>query len=243
MSRVPPPQPHRGMPVRQRLREPDSYGILLVLIVIALLASTVSIGTAGTFLRSVTMGAVLLFALRTSGASRGEVGGAVLLVVVAALLSLPFAHDSEIDRGIASGASLVLAVAVIAAIGRRLVSHPVVSGATIAAALCIYLMLGIAFAAGYGLVGAIEEHGAFEGTRHLGGDGSTLERTYFSFTTLTTVGFGDLVPATDVVRMLAVTEAFTGQLYLVTIVAVLVGNLGRERRSRDGDGPAGTSAG
>jgi hypothetical protein len=235
-AHTPAPRPHRGMPVRQRLVERDSYGILLVLIVLALLASTLSIGSFGSFLRSVTIGAVLLFALRTSGASRVEIAAAGVLVAVAALLSLPFEHDSTIDRGIASAASLVLAVAVIAAIVRRVGSHPVVSGATIAAALCIYLMLGIAFAAAYGLVGAVEQGGAFAGTHELGGDGSTLERTYFSFTTLTTVGFGDLAPASDVMRMLAVTEAFTGQLYLVTVVALLVANLGRERRPRPDDG-------
>ena len=230
---TPPPRPHRGMPVRQRLKERDSYGVLLVLIVVALFVSTLAIGSEGSSLRSVMMGVVLLFAMRTSGASRVEIAAAGVLVVVAAALSLPFERDSEIDRAIASAAGLVLAIAVIAAIARRLGSHPVVSGATIGAALCVYLMLGLTFAAAYGLIGAIEEGGAFVGTQALDGDGSALERTYFSFTTLTTVGFGDLAPATDVMRMLAVTEAFTGQLYLVTIVALLVGNIGRPRRPGD----------
>jgi hypothetical protein len=75
-AHTPAPRPHRGMPVRQRLVERDSYGILLVLIVLALLAATLSIGSFGSFLRSVTIGAVLLFALRTSGASRVEIATA-----------------------------------------------------------------------------------------------------------------------------------------------------------------------
>jgi hypothetical protein len=45
---------------------------------------------------------------------------------------------------------------------------------------------------------------------------------YFSFTTLTTVGFGDLTAGSDAGRMLAVMEALLGQLYLVTVVAFIV---------------------
>ncbi len=48
---------------------------------------------------------------------------------------------------------------------------------------------------------------------------------YFSFTTLTTVGYGDLAPATRLGRSLAITEALVGQIYLVTVVALLVGNV------------------
>jgi voltage-gated potassium channel Kch len=48
---------------------------------------------------------------------------------------------------------------------------------------------------------------------------------YFSFATLTTVGYGDLVAATDLGRSLAVSEALIGQIYLVTVVALIVGNL------------------
>ena len=54
---------------------------------------------------------------------------------------------------------------------------------------------------------------------------------YFSFTVLTTTGFGDLTPATSVGRALAVLEMLGGQLYLVTVIGVLVGGLvGRRRR-------------
>ena len=105
-----------------------------------------------------------------------------------------------------------------------------ISAATVAAALCVYLLLGLAFAGVYGLIGALDPAPAFKGTERVGGDGSPLDHTYFSFTTLTTVGYGDLSANTDPMRIMAVTEAATGQLYLVTVVALLVANLGRERR-------------
>jgi Ion channel len=49
---------------------------------------------------------------------------------------------------------------------------------------------------------------------------------YFSFTVLTTTGFGDFTAATHLGRALAVIEMLVGQIYLVTVIGVLVGNLG-----------------
>ena len=233
-SRASAPRSHRGMSFRGRLGALDSYGILLVLIVATLFASAVPFGTVGSVIRSVVTGITLEFALRTSGSSRTEILAAAGLVLAAAVLSIPFAHDSVTDRAVVSGAQLVLTIGILAAVARRVGAQPIVSGATILAALCVYLVLGIAFAAAYGIVGALDAGAAFSGAVGLDGDGSSIERTYFSFTTLTTVGYGDIAPATDVMRMLAVTEAFTGQLYLVTVVALLVANVGRERRRHRG---------
>ena len=56
-----------------------------------------------------------------------------------------------------------------------------------------------------------------------------IDFLYFSFVTMTTVGYGDLTAAGDLGRMLAVTEALIGQLYLVTVVALVIGNIGQER--------------
>ena len=61
------------------------------------------------------------------------------------------------------------------------------------------------------------------------GEQEAVDFLYFSLVTLTTTGYGDLAARTDLGRMLAVTEALTGQVYLVTVVAVLVGNIGRVR--------------
>jgi hypothetical protein len=61
---------------------------------------------------------------------------------------------------------------------------------------------------------------------------TVVDFLYFSYASLTTVGYGDLSPAEDLGRMLAVSEALLGQLYLVTVVALLVGNIGRDRTRR-----------
>jgi voltage-gated potassium channel Kch len=64
---------------------------------------------------------------------------------------------------------------------------------------------------------------------------------YFSFVTLTTVGYGDFTAATNLGRTLATTEALLGQLYLVTVIAVLVSRMTVSRPAReetDGEAPA-----
>jgi Ion channel len=83
------------------------------------------------------------------------------------------------------------------------------------------------FAFCFGAV-AVLQHGALFSN---GTEGDLQDHLYFSFITITTVGYGDLAPAGDLARSLSILEALIGQLYLVTVVAVIVGNLGRARAS------------
>ena len=87
------------------------------------------------------------------------------------------------------------------------------------------LLLGICFTFVYYAV-AVLGSGTFfaQGT-----DGTPSLQLYFSYVTLATLGYGDYTPATTLGHTLAVSEALLGQLYLVTVVALLVGNLSRQR--------------
>jgi voltage-gated potassium channel len=99
---------------------------------------------------------------------------------------------------------------------------------TVIGGICVYLLLGVCFALIYRLIvdlhpDAILWNGvALEGTI---GDTSTLpvRLLYFSFVTLTTVGYGDMLPHTEPAQMMAVTEAIMGQLYLAIFIARLMG--------------------
>jgi hypothetical protein len=94
--------------------------------------------------------------------------------------------------------------------------------------LCVYLLIGSLFAFVYGVISSIGSQAFFA----QGGDAdSTTNFLYFSFVTITTVGYGDLTAASNLGRSLAIAEALTGQIYLVTVVAAIVGGLGRRRRS------------
>ena len=75
------------------------------------------------------------------------------------------------------------------------------------------------------------------------GDGTMAQDLFFSFTTLTTTGYGDITAATRIGRTTAMVEAMVGQLYLVTVLAILVSNLGRSRQptaAAEDDGPSPT---
>jgi Ion channel len=93
--------------------------------------------------------------------------------------------------------------------------------------LCLYLTLGMMFAFVFGLVDVYSDTPFF----NTGADEHD-DFLYFSFQTLTTVGYGDLVAVTEVGRSLAITEALIGQIYLVTVVALIVSNLRPAARPR-----------
>ena len=65
------------------------------------------------------------------------------------------------------------------------------------------------------------------------GDGTTAQCLFFSFTTLTTTGYGDLVPAGNPGQSLAISEAVLGQLFLVTALGKIVSNLPGRVRGQD----------
>jgi hypothetical protein len=120
---------------------------------------------------------------------------------------------------------------------------------TLCASLCIYLLLGLVWAPAYSAVDLLDpaaftctvETAKPRGWLRLGrGETAVL---YFSFATLTTLGYGDIVPTSPISRMLASIEAIAGQLYLTVLVARLVGmhiahSIGRQQaRDREpGDG-------
>jgi uncharacterized membrane protein len=86
--------------------------------------------------------------------------------------------------------------------------------------LCLYLLIGLVFGVAYAEIQGLGDADFFT-TQQSGRD----DFLYFSFATLTTVGYGDLVAATSLGRSLAIAEALLGQIYLVTVVAVIISNL------------------
>lgn len=119
----------------------------------------------------------------------------------------------------------ILTVAVLV----RVIAHQRVTSHTVLGAICGYLLIGYVFTFGYLVVifvdpSAISFNGQPLGVERVTNIGEHMaELIYFSFITLTTVGYGDIVPACPVTRMLAVIEILTGQLYLAAFVARLVG--------------------
>ncbi len=134
-----------------------------------------------------------------------------------------------LDDDVRVAVSLLVAIATPAVMVRgliRLLRERGVVAQAVFGALALYLQFGLIFA--FAAAGI----GSAQGTPFFGGpeEASLGEFVYFSFTTMSTTGYGDLTPATSLGRSLAVLEMLVGQIYLVTVVGLLVGNIGRSGR-------------
>ena len=93
------------------------------------------------------------------------------------------------------------------------------------AAICAYLLIGYAWAFGYAVLDECYP-GAFATPTEVARNdyiGRVIEMRYFSYITLATVGYGDIVPRTTGARTMALLEAILGQFYLVALMGRLVG--------------------
>ena len=106
-------------------------------------------------------------------------------------------------------------------IGRALYRRRIIDVRTVLGAVCIYVLLGMLFAFLYAAIDAMSSGPFFVQTSQA----TTPDFLYFSYITQTTVGYGDYTAGGDLGRALAVLEAMFGQLYLVTVIAVLVSRL------------------
>lgn len=189
-------------------------GALQQLVVTALAAASaaLAIRTAGLGPRVVKLAAavaLLVLGLSVLRAAVGGVGEGPALIMNAALVSL---GPPAVAAGIISDLRSTGKVQFRAVLG----------------VLSLYMLLGMLFAFVYGAIDRLGGDPFFAG-----GEAATASHClYFSFVTLTTVGFGDLVARSDLGHTLAVLEALIGQIYLVTVVSLIVTNLGRPARPR-----------
>jgi len=209
----------------------DSYALLLILLLVDfLLLAALPDEPATTLIRAPFIVGTVLLALRTSEASPHLIRvarWAAVLAVVAILLA--FLNEDPWFRGAVSLVFVVLLASLPFVIIRRILGHNEVSVETIYGALCIYLLIGLIFSSVFVAVNSL-------GTEFFAipvNQNQPADLLYLSFITLTTVGFGDIVPNTDFGRAIVVLEALIGQIFLVTLVARLVAMFGQEQRRLD----------
>jgi hypothetical protein len=216
-----------------RLAEGDTYGTLLILIVVAYLSLALFENTK--WARTITgicFGGTLLLALHTSHVRGRVIRFVAILVGVIVVWSFVLAAaDKEPFRG-SSHLAILLIMTAPAVILVRIFRHPIINVETILGAIDAYLMIGVSFAALYLMLDDVDPHFFVQGAA------SSVKYLYFSFVVITTLGFGDLTPRTDLGRVFVSLEALLGQIFLVTVVAVLVANMGRARAAAASAPPA-----
>jgi voltage-gated potassium channel Kch len=176
--------------------------------------------------------ATVWLTLRTSQARRAArlladiVLGLAAVVVVVSL----FAHQPGEQLGGIFAICCLLYLIAPFSIVRHLILRAQIDTETLLGAIAAYLLIGMFFAFAYKAAGELGS-GPFFGAA---GDGSLSQDLFFSFVTMTTVGYGNLVPAANPGQTLAVLEALTGQLFLVVAVGKIISSLQPRRGERPG---------
>ncbi len=143
----------------------------------------------------------------------------VLIGVAVALASILLFVDSAQLVGLTYLLPVALLVTVTLPVTiNRVLHHRRVSHETVLGALCAYVLIGLLFAFLYLAVSELRNEPFFVQP----GEHAQSEYVYFSFVTLTTLGFGDLSPSVGLAQALTALEALLGQVFLVTLVARLV---------------------
>ena len=247
------PQPAK----RRRLlaespRFADSFGLVLVLLVISyFVIAAGGDNNVGRIISIVIFATTTWLALRAAQVKRRILRFALAAIPVATLIAIFLMLVGSEDTGTIVSKVLTILLVVVApiAILRRLVEHPVISLNTFYGAVCVYLLIAMFFATTYGLIALLSGHQFFAQLTMAPKNTPAIDYLYFSFVTITTTGYGDLTAISGIGRMTAVLEAIFGQLYLITVVALVVQNLGQRSRmgrkmeeqleTADGDAGAG----
>jgi hypothetical protein len=219
-------------PRMERLRKSQSYGFVLGMIVISFIFAAVAPDAdwcASTLLLLET--ATLVIAIWSAGLAPRDSKVSLTLIALAGATAIGYV---VVGGKSFAGAVGLLSAAMVLAIGAAIVIGVIdqdhVNSQTVIGAVCVYLLAGFFFVYIYGAI-AVFGHGYLfaQGT-----DGTRSIRLYFSYVTLATVGYGDYTMAGNLGRTLAVLEALMGQLYLVTVLALLVSRM-RARRGLGDD--------
>jgi hypothetical protein len=222
------PTPTPGLPDAASAERTGPYGLLLVSVLASVAAmGTFSSGGVEQVLISMLLAADLLLACRVAMVDERLMRLAAFVAVVGVTVSVLRSATDIVGDGEARAmnAFVVLFGPPAIAIGviRSLRASRMVRLDAVMGVLSLYVMLGLLFAFVFGAIDRLGGDPFFAN----GAPATVAKCLYFSFTTLTTVGYGDLAARTDLGHTVCVFEMLIGQIYLVTVVSLIVSNLGR----------------
>lgn len=206
----------------------DAYlavtGLLLLLIIVPI-ALPGEDGASGAVTPLIAGGAATL-AMAASRAPRFAIRLSWLAWIAVTIASaVPGSQDEVVAVAAAVLGLLLIAAPVV--ILRRIARHTVVTATTLWGAIAAYLSVGVALSFSYATIYTLDA-AAFTNVI----DGGLGEFNYFSFVTMTTLGYGDITPTSDLTRALAVFQTIIGQIFLIVVVARVVSLLGSGERLR-----------
>jgi Ion channel len=205
----------------------ERYGLLLLAIMTAFAIQGIAHpGPWEQVVVAVLLGATLLLAGWASDVRPRMMRLSIIVVVAVVVAALVEALGGTVNGPASRFANLFLVTlappVIVVGVIRSLRKRNRVTIEAVFGVLCLYILIGMFFAFVYG---ALDRYAPPFFAENIAGTVSNC--LYYSFTTLTTVGYGDLTSATNLGHTLSSLESLTGQIYLVTVVSLLVGNLRR----------------
>jgi hypothetical protein len=178
----------------------------------------------GDLIEAVLMSFVLLAAVLAIGGRRRMLFWAIVLVLPAVLGKwVNHLHPNAFSQVLFLAAGFVFIAFVVVNLLRFVLRTPRVNAEVLCASVAAYLLLGLAWSFAYLLVAKLHPAAfAFNTPPPSSQSLDGMTAFYFSFVTLSTVGYGDISPVSSVARMLAVLESMTGTLYVAVLIARLV---------------------
>jgi len=205
----------------RNIRVHDRFGTLLAL----LLASFLLNGFIADRWARIAIGGiqiallvVVYYSTRVDGVLRRKIVLPFMILTAVTFGSLLIfeGNGSRTALGASSLLSVMIFGVILYLVVRRVISEREVNLETLLGAMCIYFLLGLLFSAVFHAADVLGAGSVF------GEPIARSEYSYFSFVTLTTLGYGDIAPVGDLVRRLAVIEAMCGQIFLATVIARMV---------------------
>jgi hypothetical protein len=225
--------------IRAQARAEDRYGLVIVLVGLSYVIAAAWDSDIGRLVMLLVQLVTVWLVFTVSEARRAQrlAGGMVLIVLaltVVVVLGALTVQEAQWATDLAEGPLLLVLVALYALTPVVIVGHvvrrPGVDRQAFYGGVAAYLLIGMTYAFAYVAVGEFPGSPPFFGAQ---GDGTTAQCLFFSFTTLTTTGYGDLVPAGNPGQTMAISEALLGQLFLVTALGKIVSNLRPSPRVED----------
>lgn len=208
---------------------PRRYGLLLVILIASYLLSAFVTSPWISNVQLALFTVAGLLAIRNSPLRRRYARIVVTAAFIGSLLMITVANQQAgpTGRGAADIWAGVLLFLMVVLILRQILAAPTVTLPSIYGAISAYLIIGLMFAACYAAMYFLGGEHFFAGNEHA----SSANFQYFSFTTLTTLGYGDFTAADNAGRAVAMLEAMTGQIFLATLVAKLVSSFRSSRQT------------
>jgi hypothetical protein len=200
--------------------------LLIALLTLIIVGPLLSASRHGTLVLNVIGAAMLLTALYAISECKQIIVGAVILSILSILGTfLLQAYPSHVMVMVSHATMIALLALFAFVILNYVVRSGRVTADKIFAAICAYLLIGYAWAFAYALLDEFNP-GAFASPTEVARNdyiGRVIQMRYFSYITLATVGYGDIVPRSTGARTMAILEAILGQFYLVALIGRLVG--------------------